>query len=81
MIVTRRICNDKQVFCISSNNSYYGNSMFYKPCNISSSMAAIYGMGWYKDRRRLNRRLAEKSVVEDGHFTIEEQQPIAEQVA
>ncbi|HJT47506.1 MAG TPA: hypothetical protein VJ729_04930 [Nitrososphaeraceae archaeon] len=48
---------------------------------LACSMAAIYGIGWYKDRRRQNRRLAKKSVVDDGHFTIEEeQQPIAEQV-
>jgi hypothetical protein len=49
---------------------------------LAGSMAAIYGIGWYKDRRRQNRRLAKKSVVDDGLFTIEEeQQPIAEQVA
>ena len=49
---------------------------------LAASMAAIYGIGWYKDRRRQNRRLAKKSVVEDGHVTTkEEEQPIAEQVA
>jgi hypothetical protein len=44
-------------------------------------MAAIYGIGWYKDRRRQNRRLAKKSVMDDGRVTTKEEQPIAEQVA
>jgi hypothetical protein len=48
---------------------------------LAGSMAAIYGIGWYKDRRRQNRRLAKKSVVKEGYITKEEQQPIAEQVA
>jgi hypothetical protein len=55
--------------------------MFCKPCYISRWYAAIYGIGWYKDRRRQNRRLAKKSVVKEGYITKEEQQPIAEQVA
>ena len=39
-------------------------------------------MDWYRSKRRQNRRLAKKSVVENGHVgTKEEQQPIAEQVA
>jgi hypothetical protein len=49
---------------------------------LAGSMAAIYGIGWYKDRRRQNRRLVKKSFVEDGHVTTkEEEQRIAEQVA
>ena len=44
---------------------------------LAASMAAIYGIGWYKDRRRQ----AKKSVVEDGHVTTKEEQPIAKQVA
>ena len=48
---------------------------------LAGSMAAIYGIGWYKDRRRQNRRLAKKSVADDGHVTTKEEQPIVEQVA
>jgi hypothetical protein len=48
---------------------------------LACSMAAIYGIGWYKDRRRQNRRLAKKSVADDGHVTTKEEQPIVEQVA
>ena len=49
---------------------------------LAGGMVAIYGIGWYKDRRRQNRRLAKKSVVENGHVTTkEEQQPVVEQVA
>ena len=48
---------------------------------LAGSMAAIDGIGWYKDRRRQNRRLAKKSVADDGHVTTKEEQPIVEQVA
>jgi hypothetical protein len=49
---------------------------------LAGSMATLYAVDWYKDGRRQNRRLAKKSVVENGHvITKEEQQPIAEQVA
>ena len=45
-------------------------------------MAALYGLDWYKNRRRQNRRLTKKSIVEEGHVTAKgEQQSIAEQVA
>jgi hypothetical protein len=48
---------------------------------LAGGMATLYGLDWYKNRRRQNRRLTKKSVVEEGHTaTKEEQQPIAEQV-
>ena len=39
---------------------------------LVGSMAAIYGIGWYKDRRQ-NRKLAKKSVVEHGHIGTKEE--------
>jgi hypothetical protein len=50
---------------------------------FAGGMAALYGLDWYKNRRRQNRRLPKKLVVEEkGHTaTKEEQQPIAEQIA
>ena len=39
---------------------------------LVGSMAAIYGIGWYKDRRQ-NRKLAKKSVVENGHIGTKEE--------
>ncbi len=50
---------------------------------LADGMAALYGLDWYKNRRRQNRRLTKKSVLEEGHSTTKEekQQPIAEQLA
>jgi hypothetical protein len=49
---------------------------------FAGGMAALYGLDWYKNRRRQNRKLVKKSVVEEGHTTRkEEQQLIAEQLA
>ena len=49
---------------------------------LAGGMAALYGLDWYKNRRRQNRKLAKKLVVEESHVTTkEEQQPITEQVA
>jgi hypothetical protein len=49
---------------------------------LVGSMAALYGLDWCRSKRRQNRRLAKKSVVENGHVTTkEEQQPVVEQVA
>ncbi|MFL6327952.1 MAG: hypothetical protein ACJ71J_00575 [Nitrososphaeraceae archaeon] len=51
-------------------------------CRLAGGMAALYGLDWYKNRRRQNRRLTKKSIVEEGHVTTKgEQQSIAEQVA
>jgi hypothetical protein len=47
---------------------------------LAGSMAALYGLDWYKNRRKQNRKLTEKLVERDG-TTKEEQQPIAEQLA
>jgi hypothetical protein len=44
-------------------------------------MAVVYGLDWYKSRRRQNRKLTKKLVAEEGYTTKEEQQPIAEQLA
>ena len=47
---------------------------------LAGGMAALYGLGWYKERRRQNK--TKKSVVEEGNnITKQEQQPVAEQVA
>jgi hypothetical protein len=50
---------------------------------FAGGMAALYGLDWYKNRRRQNRKLAKKLVVQEGSTTTtkEEQQPIAEQLA
>jgi hypothetical protein len=47
---------------------------------LAGGMAALYGLDWYKNRRRQNRKLTKKLVERDG-TTKEEQQPIAEQLA
>ena len=49
---------------------------------LAGSMAALYGLDWYKNRRRQNRKLTKKLIVEEDYTTTkEEQQPIAEQLA
>jgi hypothetical protein len=48
---------------------------------FAGGMAALYGLDWYRNRRRQNRKLAKKLVVEEGHTKKEEQQLIAEQLA
>ena len=53
--------------------------MFGQHCHISRCMAALYGLDWYKNRRRQNRRLTKKLAEED--YITKEQQPIAEQLA
>jgi hypothetical protein len=47
---------------------------------LAGSMAALYGLDWYKNRRKQNRKLT-KRVNEDYISKEEEQQPIAEQLA
>ena len=47
---------------------------------FAGGMAALYGLDWYKNRRRQNRKLSKRVVAEEDHTTKEEQ-PIAEQVA
>jgi hypothetical protein len=46
---------------------------------LAGGMAALYGLDWYKNRRRQNRRLTKKLAEED--YITKEQQPIAEQLA
>ncbi|MFL6348407.1 MAG: hypothetical protein ACJ71K_15630 [Nitrososphaeraceae archaeon] len=41
-------------------------------CRLAGGMAALYGLDWYKNRRRQNRRLTKKSIVEEGHVTQKE---------
>ena len=49
---------------------------------LAGGMAALYGLDWYKNRRKQNRKLTKRVVVEEeGHTTKEEEQPITEQVA
>jgi hypothetical protein len=43
-------------------------------------MAALYGLDWYKNRRRQNRK-STKRVIAEEDYTTKEGQPIAEQVA
>jgi hypothetical protein len=47
---------------------------------LAGGMAALYGLDWYKNRRRQKRKLTKRVIVEEDHTTKEEQ-PIAEQVA
>jgi hypothetical protein len=47
---------------------------------LAGSMAAVYGLEWYKNRRRRNMKLTKKLVAEED-YTTREQQPIAEQLA
>ena len=49
---------------------------------FAGGMAALYGLDWYKNRRRQNKKLTKKLVVEEGHTYMKEgQQSIAEQLA
>jgi hypothetical protein len=45
---------------------------------FAGGMAALYRLDWYKNRRRQNKKLVKKPVLD---ATKEEQQPIAEQLA
>ena len=47
---------------------------------LAGSMAALYGLDRYKNRRRQNRRLTKKSLVDEGRVS-KKKQPIAEQIA
>jgi hypothetical protein len=47
---------------------------------VAGGMAALYGLDWYKNRRKQNK--TKKSVVEKGYVTTkQEHQPVAEQLA
>jgi hypothetical protein len=48
---------------------------------LEGGMAALYGLDWYKNKRRQNRRLTKKLAVEEDYTTKQEQQPVAEQLA
>ena len=48
---------------------------------LADGMAALYGLDWYKNRRKQNRKLLKRVVEEQDHTTKEEQQLTAEQVA
>jgi hypothetical protein len=46
---------------------------------LAGGMAALYGLDWYKNKRRQNK--TKKSAIEEEYAaTKQEQQPIAEQV-
>ena len=47
---------------------------------LAGGMAALYGLDWYKNKRRQNRKLTKRVILEEDHATKEEQ-PIAEQIA
>ncbi len=74
-------CTNKKIFVYLPIIVTMAIACFASLVILAGSMAAIYGIGWYKDRRRQNRRLAKKSVADDGHVTTKEEQPIVEQVA
>jgi hypothetical protein len=74
-------CTNKKIFVYLPIIVTMAVACFASLAILAGSMAAIYGIGWYKDRRRQNRRLAKKSVADDGHITTKEEQPIVEQVA
>ena len=47
---------------------------------LAGGMAALYGLDWYKNRRKRNK--TKKSVIDEEYATTkQEQQPVAEQVA
>jgi len=47
---------------------------------LAGSIAALYGLEWYKNKRRQNK--TKKSAIEKEYaITKQEQQPIAEQLA
>ena len=47
---------------------------------LAGGIAALYGLDWYKNKRRQNK--TKKSAIEEEYATTkQEQQPIAEQVA
>ena len=74
-------CTNKKIFVYLPIIVTMAVACFASLAILAGSIAAIYGIGWYKDRRRQNRRLAKKSVADDGHVTTKEEQPIVEQVA
>ena len=47
---------------------------------LAGGMAALYGLDWYKNKRRQNRKLTKRVILEQDHTTKEEQ-PIPEQIA
>jgi hypothetical protein len=46
---------------------------------LAGGMAALYGLDWYKNRRKQNRKLIKR--IEEEDCTTKEEQPIAEQLA
>ena len=47
---------------------------------LAGSIAALYGLDWYKNKRRQNK--TKKSAIEEDYATTkQEQRPVAEQVA
>ena len=48
---------------------------------LAGGMAALYGLDWYKNKRRQNRKLTKRVILEEDNTTKEEEQPIAEQIA
>ena len=49
---------------------------------LAGSMAALYGLDWYKNRRKQHRKLIKRVVAEEqDRTTKEEQQLTAEQIA
>jgi hypothetical protein len=49
---------------------------------LAGGMAALYGLDWYKNRRKQNRKLIKRVVAEEqDRTTKEEQQLTAEQIA
>jgi hypothetical protein len=57
--------------------------MFGQHCYICRWYGSLYGLDWYKSRRRTNRKLTKKTLVKEDYAatTKDEQQPIAEQLA
>jgi hypothetical protein len=55
--------------------------VFGQHCHISRWYGSFIGLEWYKNRGKQNRKLTKKLVVEKGHATTKEKQPIAEQLS
>ena len=53
---------------------------FASIASLAASIAALYGLDWYKNKRRQNK--TKKSAIEEEYATTkQEQQPVAEQIA
>ena len=71
----------KQDFCISiAIIVTMAAACFASIAILAGGLAALYGLDWYKNKRRQN-KTKKSAIGEEYATTKQEQQPIAEQVA